>query len=308
MSSNAGPPPPPEPYTPAAALASAQELKRYLDLWHVNSAFEPQEWLADAEARMREGYTFRHVVATAAHDLHDPARPVVETWTLYNEAERAERAESDPDPFVGMMVQTVPPPPSRSQSLWLLREFRERIAPHRSDPRWEYLWRIFDGLLDELAYRWRWPTSRVEAVYLVQAVLERPANPRCRIMTGRRVRPAILTELVRAARDVHDASLLAGIQTTATTEGAAKSERKPSRDAAPLKGSQLEKIIDEDVLAVLESKKVAANIKAQRICDINPGYYMKESTWWGDLLKVSPQAITKTHFWKVVRRKHLRPD
>ena len=74
---------PVNPFTPASALAAAQELKRYLDYWHFDSPDEPSQWLTSFESRQMLGTTFAHLLE--ANRVSTPKRPVA----TYSKARKA---------------------------------------------------------------------------------------------------------------------------------------------------------------------------------------------------------------------------
>lgn len=60
---------------------------------------------------------------------------------------------------------------------------------------------------------------------------------------------------------------------------------------------KLTKIISDD------SK--STNLRMTEACELSPDLYLKKSPWWANLFGVEQQAITKTDFWKRIRKDFL---
>jgi hypothetical protein len=122
----------------------------------------------------------------------------------------ADLAPDDDDedlPVAGTAFPIPDGPTDHTLTVWLLRDFWEWLQRVRGQPPWQHLALAFDQLLDAPAYRYRLPDGPTEHATARRNLDRCPDNPCLWIQAGRRVEPALLEDLVGAARMVYEAGL-----------------------------------------------------------------------------------------------------
>jgi hypothetical protein len=179
------------PLSPAEALARVQDLKLRLEHWHIDDWQYPQEWLTFPEALEADGRTFRHVVLAGKHGRRPSGFVFIADDPTWDEVRKRGRCYNAPERLT-----------DRSLTMWVFRDLWKRSQPMRGRPEWEHFLRTLDRLLDEHPHTHRelLHECAMERQAPLEELADNPENPRRWILTGRRVRPEILADLVDSAR------------------------------------------------------------------------------------------------------------
>jgi hypothetical protein len=166
-------------FTPAEALAAAKTLKRHLEQWHVpDRDSSPVKWAKFVEAERMKRVTFRQ---EATKGKHKARSRTVQFFIPGLIAGNDGAALENPDRLT-----------DHSVTLWLVREFYERLAPLRKNPLWQYLAITFDDLLDEPCFVYREPDPHLDHEF-------QWVKPGWWAVVGKPVPVDLLSDLVEAA-------------------------------------------------------------------------------------------------------------
>jgi hypothetical protein len=190
-------------WTPADFYHNAQEIRRCLQLWHVDDGLSPTHWATLYQSKGWERKTFNSILFRGGHG---------------------------PRPSAGIQVYPGLPPPEgqgkgyvgsafpnndcltdRSLTQWYLREYADQLKRVRkqSEP-WRLLRLAFDRLLQEPIYHVRVPDERDGPVDCHPARCqqqENPNDPSVFKVLGRRIDGELLDSFVEAAKIAFEPSV-----------------------------------------------------------------------------------------------------
>ena len=185
-------------WTPADFYHNAQEIRRRLQVWHVDEGLFPTHWATRYESKGWEQETFNSILFRGRHRPRPSPGLLVYPGLLPPGGQEKG--------YVGSAFPDNDRLTDRSLTQWYLREYAERLkrVGKHSEP-WRLLRLAFDRVLQEPIYHVRIPDERdgpVDCHHARCQQEEHPEDPRVFKVLGRPIDGELLDGFVEAAKTV----------------------------------------------------------------------------------------------------------